>query len=364
VTHRRHGAAQGPASHLTARKGSDPTASPTASVIICAYTERRWDDLVESVRVMGDSGDDAPFEIIVVIDHNPGLAARVRDEVSGVHVVENQGSRGLSGARNTGIAEARGDVVVFLDDDAVPAPGWLPHLLAPYSDEAVMGVGGAADAVWPDLRPAWFPAEFEWVVGCSWTGLPVELAPIRNLIGCNMSFRREVFDLVGGFREGIGRVGTTPLGCEETELCIRLRQSRPSTVLLYEPRARVNHTVSPDRIRWRYFRSRCHAEGLSKALVTTEVGSRDGLAAERAHTLKVLPRGVWYGLKATARGDRSGLTRAGAIIGGLAWTSAGYASGRITARRNQRRTGVGSGSPSGAESTPAPNRDHRSPLDR
>jgi hypothetical protein len=78
VTHRRHGAAQGPASHLTARKGSDPTASPTASVIICAYTERRWDDLVESVRVMGDSGDDAPFEIIVVIDHNPGLAARVR----------------------------------------------------------------------------------------------------------------------------------------------------------------------------------------------------------------------------------------------------------------------------------------------
>ncbi len=314
---------------------ADLSARPSASVVICAYTERRWEDLATSVKVLAESAE-PPLETIVVVDNNPEMLARAERELTGAIVIANAGRSGLSGARNTGVAKAAGDVVVFLDDDAVPADGWLDGLLVHYSDPLVMGVGGGADPVWPDERPGWFPSEFEWVIGCSWTGLPLEPTPIRNLIGCNMSFRREVFELAGGFREDIGRIGTRPLGCEETELCIRLRQRRPSTVLVYDPAVRVHHRVSPDRTRWRYFSSRCFAEGLSKALVTDAVGTSDGLAAERAHTLKVLPRGARKGLGDARRGDRDGLRRAGAIVAGLAWTTAGYARGRL-AFAGQRR---------------------------
>jgi len=208
----------------------------------------------------------------------------------------------------------------------------------------VVGVGGAIEPLWQQRRPGWFPTEFDWVVGCTYRGAPTNTALVRNLIGANMSFRREVFDLAGGFREDIGRIGTTPLGCEETELCIRLRQRRPGTVLLYDPAVRVHHRVSPDRVRWRYFSSRCFAEGLSKALVTDAVGSKDGLAAERAHTLRVLPRGARAGLADARGGDRDGLRRTGAIVAGLAWTTAGYVRGRL-ALAGRRRNPLAAPSP-------------------
>src|SRR3989442_11055382 len=111
----------------------------TVSVVICAYADERWQSLVaavESVRrqtVM-------PAEIIVAVDHNRGLLARAQDELDGVVVVPNREPRGLSGARNTGVAASHGDVVAFLDDDAVAEPDWLEHLLAAYTDRRVLGV--------------------------------------------------------------------------------------------------------------------------------------------------------------------------------------------------------------------------------
>ena len=299
-------------------------------MVICAYTEERWDDLlaaVESVRRQHA----APLEVIVAVDHNPPLFARVRREIPAVVAVENQEPRGLSGARNSGIAAARASVIAFLDEDAVAAPDWLVRLRAGYADPKVLGVGGAIEPIWQSGRPHWFPKEFDWVVGCTYEGMPREPAAVRNLIGCNMSFRRELFLGVGGFRSGIGRVGTRPVGCEETELCIRARQRWPQRTLLYEPQARVYHRVPASRARWRYFLSRCSSEGLSKALVARFVGSGDGLASERAYTLRTLPRGVARGLNdALIRADVSGLARAASIITGLIWTAAGYLGGSVS----------------------------------
>ena len=61
-----------------------------------------------------------------------------------VRVLPNAHRQGLSGARNTAVAAASGDVVVFLDDDAAARPGWLGALLAPYADPDVVAVGGVA----------------------------------------------------------------------------------------------------------------------------------------------------------------------------------------------------------------------------
>src|SRR5205823_6496409 len=163
--------------------------------------------------------------------------------------------------------------------------------------------------------PAAFPAEFQWIVGCTYEGVPTRTADVRNLIGANMSFRRDALERVGGFRPGLGRVGRRPVGCEETELCIRTRQTIPGSRLVFEPAARVRHVVPADRTTSRYFASRCLAEGISKARVSSVTGRQEALSTERGFVLRTLPRGVARGLVDAARGDASGLARAAWIVG-------------------------------------------------
>ena len=307
------------------------TPPPTVSVIVCAYTERRWDDLVAAVRSAA-AQTAPPLEIVVVCDHNPDLLARVRAELGEVVALANDGPRGLSGARNSGLGTARGEIVAFLDDDAVAAPDWLERLVEPYDDPRVIGVGGAVEPVWPGRRPPSMPDEFDWVVGCTYRGLPPAASPVRNLIGANMSLRRTVFDAVGGFDSDLGRVGTRPVGCEETELCIRARKALPGSEVIFEPRALVRHRVTRERAGWRYFGARCWSEGLSKAVVARQAGRDDGLSAERRYVTRTLPRGVARGLGDTLRrGDPGGLGRAALIIAGLGITAAGYATGTVRA---------------------------------
>jgi glucosyl-dolichyl phosphate glucuronosyltransferase len=301
------------------------------SVIVCAYTERRWDELVAAVASVADQSR-AALETVVVCDHNPTLHERVRQQLPDVIVVPNREARGLSGARNSGVSAARGDVVAFLDDDAVAAPDWLESLLAPYADPSVIGVGGAIEPDWADRRPRFLPDEFDWVVGCTYRGMPAERGPVRNLIGANMSLRRTVLEAVGGFRTDVGRIGTRPLGCEETELCIRARHRLPGRELIYEPRARVRHRVPPERAEWAYFRARCWSEGLSKAMVTRSVGGGDGLASERRYMTSVLPRAAARGVAEALTGDASGLARTGSILAGVSITTAGYAIGALRGR--------------------------------
>lgn len=303
-------------------------AEPRTSVIVCAFSDARWDALCAAVASI-DAQSHPAHQAIVVIDHNPGLLARARARFTGATVIENSGRPGLSGARNSGIKAATGEVVAFLDDDAVADPGWLEALARGFADPRVLGAGGAVDPLWAAGRPAWFPAEFDWVVGCAHNGMPTGRTAVRNVIGANMAFRAEALRALDGFREGIGRVGAVPLGCEETDLCIRARQRWPSAEVLYDPAARVEHLVPPDRGSLRYFLSRCRAEGRSKALLARFVGAADGLSDERAYTARTLPRGVLRGLRDALHGDLAGLRRAGAIVLGLATTTLGYASGRL-----------------------------------
>jgi O-antigen biosynthesis protein len=300
------------------------------TVVICAYTERRWAQLLTAIDSVLHQ-ELRPDQVVLVIDHNQVLLQRVRAAYPQLTVVANSGPRGLSGARNTGVSQARGDVVAFLDDDAAAEPDWLTRMLVHYDDPRVLAVGGSAVPATQEARPRWFPPEFDWVVGCSFVGQPSEATPVRNLIGCNMSFRRGVLHQVGRFDSALGRVGGVPLGCEETELCIRLQQHHPDGFVLYEPAARVRHHVSRDRWTWAYFRNRCFSEGRSKAVVARLVGPDVGLSAERDYSRRVLPRGIRQGLLDVCVGrDLGGLTRAAAIVVGLVLTATGYLSYRMS----------------------------------
>ena len=313
------------------------------SVVICVFTMRRWDDMLAAIGSVRAQVQPA-HELIVVVDHNTELLGRLRahladERASGpadqlpVKVVANEQPRGLSGGKNTGVRHATGDIVAFLDDDAVADSKWLKYLADNYGTPEVTGVGGLTLPNWDTGRPAWFPREFDWVVGCNYLGMPASRQPIRNLLGGNASFRRPVFDQVGGFTIDIGRSASKlPLGCEETEFCIKIGQSLPDATLLIDDRAVIWHRVGAERTTLRYFLTRCYAEGVSKAAVSGHVGSTDGLSAERKQAFATLPAGIARNLAASIRGDLSGTGRAAAIVAGLAAATAGYAMGRLTRR--------------------------------
>ncbi|MDP9091642.1 MAG: glycosyltransferase [Actinomycetota bacterium] len=299
----------------------------TASVVICAYTDERWDDITAAIQsVLAQTPP--PAEVLLVVDHCDMLLARARQAFAEVRVLANTGAKGLSSARNVGFQAASSDVVAFLDDDAQAAPGWLALLLDGYRDNNVVGVGGSVRPHWVTGRPRWFPAEFDWVVGCSHSGMPDRRADVRNFVGANMSMRRSSLVQLRGFSDHLGRRGAGVAGCEETELCIRAGALTSTSRLVYEPSALVIHNVPAHRATLSYFLRRCYGEGKSKAMVRHLAGSATALSSERAYLSTTIPVGIGRALKGTTRGDPCEIWRACALLVGVGATFAGYLFGR------------------------------------
>jgi len=296
------------------------------SVIVCAFTMDRWGDLTAALSSVRRQTR-PPRELILVVDRSSELLERARETFAGIRILANSHADGLSGARQTGAEAARGSILAYLDDDAVAEPEWLAELEHAHSDESVLGVGGQVAPRWVGEAPRWFPPEFNWVVGCSYDGMPTERVPIRNPIGANMAVRAEVLRRSGQFESAFGRTGIGDLlggTAEETEFCIRAARLHPGKYFLYSPDAKVHHTVGPARGTWRYFVRRCRVEGRAKAMLTRVAGSERGLASERAYVRSVLPRAIVRELRVAAGGELAGLARAAAIVAGLAVTSWEY----------------------------------------
>jgi glycosyltransferase involved in cell wall biosynthesis len=298
----------------------------SVSAIIRTYTHKRWDYTNKSIQSVL-SQTYPLLEIIVVVDHNPDLAERLRErwrQEEKVIIIENWRSQGSSGTCNAGVDVAKGDIVAFIDDDAAAEVNWIEELVSVYDSEAVMASGGSIYPNWEADSSNWMPEEFYWVVGCSYKGLPEETAPIRNLILCNMSVRREVFDVVE-FPEntGLGHVGGVPVGVDETEFCIRLGSHFPEKVFIHHPPAIVYHAVPAERIKWSYFIKRCWLEGRSKAILSGMVGTQKGLSSEWDYVLKALPLGMF---RALSQGKP---LKAFAIVLGLMTTTLNYIRVRI-----------------------------------
>jgi GT2 family glycosyltransferase len=299
--------------------GPQTVAGCSISVVICSYADWRWDDLrraCASVEAQVGTKD----ELIAVIDHNDELLAKARAQLPGVRVVHNDGKQGLSDGRNTGVRVSHGDVVAFLDDDAVARPGWLAGLRDTFASSEVAVAGTAVQPRWEGGRPPrWFPDEFGWVVGCSYRGLPKVKTTVRNPIGASMAVRRTVFGQVGGFSDVIGRVGTTPAGCEETEFCIRVTAQGDGHQVIFDPMTAVDHFVPAVRQTMKYFISRCFHEGRSKRIVSLLQGTGAGLSSERRYVRVTLPTAVFSGIAGAMRRP-AGLLRAAVVLIGLSST--------------------------------------------
>jgi len=300
---------------------------PTVSVIIAAFSMQRWDNLCEAVASV--QAQTVPvLETIVVIDHHPDLLARARGKLHGVTLVENGGDRGASAARNTGVKASHGEIVAFLDDDAIASPRWLEALLRHFADDGVVGVGGRLDPLWATSRPGWFPAEFDWVVGASYRGMPKDAEPVRNVWSNNMAIRRQVFDSVGGFRDDFGKVGIRPRP-EDTDLCLRTTGENGAGIWIYEPTAAAQHRVSTERTTVRYFTYRCFNEGWGKAELAALNGISKSTSAELKYTRHVLPAALTRGLREAYHGDGAGISRNLAIVAGFSTVMIGYLASHI-----------------------------------
>jgi GT2 family glycosyltransferase len=299
---------------------STELARTTASVVIATHSEERWEMLLRALESAA-AQEPAPVQVIVAVDHNAALCRRLEGLQRGIKVVDHQGVPGASGARNAGVQHATAPVIAFLDDDVEARAGWLRELLQPFGDPRVVGTGGMTLARWQAGRPRWFPDEFGWVVGASYTGLPTDVAPLRNVWSENMAVRRELFEAVGGFRPDFGKGRASFSSREDTEVCIRVAAPVPGGRWLYVPTAVIDHEVPPDRSTFAFFLRRTYTEGLGKMEMRGHLGAGSDLTTERDYLLRVLPAGFVRALLGRE------FARAGALAGGAAAAAVGVARG-------------------------------------
>ena len=306
------------------KAGAEPTGAgslPTASVVIAAYTERRWTRLQQAIAAV-QAQSIRPAEVILVIDHNPELLARAQAEMPYVRVIPNTRPAGSSGARNTGVAASQGEILVFLDDDIVAGTSWLETVLSHFSMPEVAGVGGQARPLWQRSCPWWFPPEFYWVVGASYAGMPEHAGPVRNVWSSNMAVRRAVFESAGGFRDDLAKVANKSRP-DDTDLCLRA-SAQTSGLWIYEPAAIASHWVPQERATVSYFLYRCLHEGVGKGALAALNGLRASTSVESRHVGLVLPAALRRDCKAVLTGHISGASRIAAAGLGLGIAVAGF----------------------------------------
>lgn len=272
------------------------TGKRRVSVVICCHDVERWDVLTTAIESV-QSQRYEQTEVVFVSDGDPDLGAKVRSRFPGAIVTTLKENKGLLQARNAGAEAATGDVVAFLDDDAIAAPHWVGELIRCYEEKGAIAAGGKLLPKWSRGRPMWLPGEYDWLVGATHTGFAgdtAEVTEVRNTFGSNLSFRADVFDAIGGFDPEMGgRVGDGQLQGGETELCARLKDEFGAGVH-YSPLATVHHQVGTDRTSLSWAIERAYYQGVSKARLEDRLEGADDEESDYLKQLVVdaLPRRI------------------------------------------------------------------------
>jgi glycosyltransferase involved in cell wall biosynthesis len=253
------------------------------SVVVCEHSMDRYEDFQEAVdSLLAQTYDDV--EIVLVSDGNDTVCEHIREdyiETDGVLVHCLDENLGLLGARNAGAEAATGDVVAFIDDDAIADENWVAELAEVYRTKDVPAAGGKMTPAWVAGKPGFLPEEFYWLIGVTHRGFgpngdPELAGEVRNTFGSNISFRRDVFLDLGGFDTAIGgRKGDANLQGGETELCARLREEYGHGVY-YNPQAEVAHKVFEYRTELSWLLDRAFWQGYSKRGMETLVPESSG----------------------------------------------------------------------------------------
>jgi glycosyltransferase involved in cell wall biosynthesis len=233
------------------------SAGPAASVVVC--TRDRADEVRTCVAACIAHGVLAGGGEIVVVDNGERPLEAALPE--GVRVVREPVA-GLSRARNTGAAAARNDILVYLDDDARPAPGWLESLRDAFCDPGVAIAGGPIHALWPPRRPAgWPPAGMESFFSVLALGdADLDFPGRAEVYGANWAIRRDALTAVGGFDVSLGAGEGGALGGEEYMAATQVH-ARGLGTGRYVAGAAVGHRIEASRIDEGYMLLRAFRNG-------------------------------------------------------------------------------------------------------
>ena len=238
------------------------------SVVICVYAMDRYQSFVEAVEsVLGQTYDSV--EAVLIVDGNQEVYDRVeerfgdRDDVV-MHC--NDENRGLSFSRTKGVELSSGEVIAFIDDDAIAKPDWIETIVDGYEQTDAIAVGGRMVPEWVAGRPSFLPEEFYWLIGANYEERLEPWSEVRNTLGSNMSFRTIVFEEVGGFDESVGLTEDNQIQAEETELAMRMSDVFGKG-MLYVPEAVVAHKVFDYRTKPVWLLQRAFWQGYSKRAV-------------------------------------------------------------------------------------------------
>ena len=251
---------------------------PRCSVILCTYNRRNLVltalaglrrqtlpyDQFEVIVVDNGSHDGTFAAVNAYVQAGPLMIARNPEDVWRVQCI-SETQNGLSYARNTGLRAATGEIVVFLDDDAIAHPTFLACLLAAYDETEADAVCGRVELHWEATRPHWLSDDLLDVLGYY---APVKsrmlLPSTLDASSCNFSIKSDVLHAIGAFSPLLSRSTTSPISMDVADVCRRLRMA--DYTLWYEPEAVVEHRVSAARLTRPYFVGRAYWQGRSEVV--------------------------------------------------------------------------------------------------
>ena len=217
-------------------------------------------------------------ELVVIVDGTPDVYDKILEDYDNhedMIISCNDENVGLLQSRNRGAELATGDVVAFIDDDAIADEEWIERLVDAYENQNAIATGGKMTPEWIAGKPSFLPEEFYWLIGVTHRGFADGAGEVRNTFGSNISFRTNLFEELGGFNVNIGgRKGDKNLQGGETELCARMRTEYDKGIW-YVPEAEVAHKVFQYRTKVGWLLDRAFWQGYSKRAMETLLDHND-----------------------------------------------------------------------------------------
>ena len=277
------------------------------SVTIAIPTHNRAQSLretLDSIKAIA-LPDDAKIECIVIdnasTDDTPSIvegAANSASPFSIRRVLEPR--QGSSFARNRAIDEAHGDVIAFIDDDAIADCDWLRAMLSALDGRGLDVACGMVLPRWTTPPPRWLGSRLIVKLAVHDRATIESVSPdqneaLQNYFSANVAFRRSAFERFGRFREDLGVVGKNPMSGEDTELFARIIARGGKVGFVRD--AIVHHLIGPERMTAEYLRRKSFAFGFGSAI-----------AGGKSHNqLDKLAKNLIRMCAAAMRGDREGV---------------------------------------------------------
>lgn len=229
------------------------------SVIIRTYKrEKLLKELIEKILNKGDG----PEEIIVVDNDINGSAENVVESFANDYPVKYfiQPEISASKTANLGIEKSKGEIVAFIDDDAIPEKNWIREIRKVFKNEKIHIVGGKVKLKTDKTLPAWIDYKLKSFLGeIDLGGKFRKMRKNEFPVLMNFAAKKEVFEKVGKFSEKLGYQKNKPFAGEETAFCISARKK--GYEIYYNPDIVVYHRVNPERVKRKYFLKKKFWEG-------------------------------------------------------------------------------------------------------